>query len=191
MAMFYLVSINNCMQMYTVNDIRQFLCQYSPHVTHLAVGHTSFYTYEKSRRWIESRSDTARQQFRHFRNCFNQFLYCAKANRNPKMHAPLMLTALEGKDVTDEIGKTLHFHIALGNLPTVLTTDELRKVFTHCWVNEAKLSGKGIWFEEANKVMEADNRWLYYTTKEAKKGNEWAWDVDNTQIPTLALARRT
>lgn len=178
--------------MYNAEHIRQYLSQYSQHVTHLAVGHTDFYTYGKSVSSIERATDRARQQFRHFRNSFNQFMYGAKAKRNNLAHGVLMLTTIEGTHKTDQTGLTIHFHIALGHMPELLTTDEIRQIYEHCWVDKAELSGRKIWLEEAKKVEQADNRWIYYTTKEATKGDEWVWDADNTQIPlALELAKRT
>lgn len=98
-----------------------------------------------------------------------------------------MLTTMEGASGLVTQDKTIHFNFSIGNIPKSLSTDELRAVFEHCWVDKAQLNGNKLW------LVEATNRhdkaaWHSYITKEAERGNWATWDFENTQIPYVALA---
>jgi hypothetical protein len=171
---------------YNHQTISDFLKSYSTSITHVAVAHTPFYTYNASDRQLERWSAEARKQCWFFRRCFSQYLYGAKAHRKPHLYQPLLLTTLEGTRETNKPGLSIHYNFAIGNVPGVLTTEELKQVFTYCWVDKAGLSRKKIWLEEA--WVGRQSGWLQYGTKEAKDiGNLETWDFENTQIPHLAL----
>lgn len=170
----------------TASDIRSYLCAYQQHVTHCAVGHTKLHTYHCTPRQLVAMEADAKQGCRKALNAFSQFLRGAKANRKQQEYSPLVITTLEGVTDTGVKAHTIHYHFALGNIPSVLTTDELRQVFRHCWVDIAGLSSKGLWLAEAYE----DNAqgWINYITKEAERGNVATWDFENTRIPHIALA---
>lgn len=170
---------------YSHHDIRTFLHQYSHRITHLAVAHTPFYTYNASERQLARWSEEARKHCWFFRRCFNQFLYGAKAHRKPLLYQPLLLTTIEGTQETNQHDLSIHYNFAIGHVPDVLTTEELKQVFTHCWVEKAGMSAKALWLEDAESGRQEG--WLNYSTKEAEKGNLETWDFANTQIPMLAL----
>jgi hypothetical protein len=127
----------------------------------------------------------ARKNCRHFRNCFNQFLYQAKSMRKPKLYQPLMITTIEGTRDTGNRASTIHFHFALGNIPNSLSTEELSQVFNHCWIDKAGMGSREIWLQPARQ-HEA-SVWLSYITKELTHNNLDAWDFENSQIPHQAL----
>ena len=173
------------METITVNTIREFLYMQNQHISHIAVGHTFFRPYEKSNQQIAKYVEIAHKQCRFFRNRFNQFLYGAKAHRKPLLYQPLLITTIEGTNDINDRSQTIHFNFALGNIPDELTTEELRQVFTDCWIR-AGLNDKALWLREAGSLN--DNQgWLKYITKEAETGNLETWDFENTQIPYLAL----
>lgn len=128
----------------------------------------------------------ARNDCRNALNFFSQFLRGAKANRKQQEFSPLILTSIEGVEDKHIKAHTIHFHFALGNIPSVLTTDEIRQVFRHCWVDMAGQSDRGLWLEEAYK--QGAQGWINYITKEAERGNVATWDFENTRIPHIALA---
>ena len=170
----------------TVTDIRNFLHTQQQHITHWAVAHTHFHTYNCTHAEAERMAHLARAKCRFFRRCFSQFLYGAKAHRKPLQYQPLLLTSIEGVHTSTQTSHTIHFNFALGNIPTAITTAELFEVFAHCWVDKAQLSSKGIWLQSAQSHH--NTQWLNYITKEAEKGNTDTWDFENTQIPYVALA---
>lgn len=172
-------------------DIRCFFNRYSQSITHLAVAHTHFRPANCTQAEIDKMVQSASKRVRHFRNCFNQFLYQAKSKRKPLLYQPLMLTTVEGADGKLTREKTIHFNFSLGNIPTCITTSELRAIFAFCWVEKANLSAQSLWLDDA-PVLEVA-RWNNYITKEAERGNVSTWDFCNTQIPfeALASAQRT
>lgn len=182
---FYLVLLNTSMKT-TANDIRNFLHSQQQHITHWAVAHTDFHTYNSTFAEAERMAQLARAKCRFFRRCFSQFLYGAKAHRKPLQYQPLILTSIEGVHTSTQASHTIHFNFALGNIPTTINTEELFEVFVHCWVDKAQLSGKGLWLQQATPAH--NTRWLNYSTKEAEKGYIDTWDFENTQIPYVALA---
>ena len=170
----------------TANDIRIFLHLQQQHITHWAVAHTHFHTYNSTQAERERMAELAREKCRIFRRHFNQFLYGAKAHRKPHQYQPLLLTTIEGVHTSTQAAHTIHFNFALGNIPTAINTAELFEVFAHCWIDKAQLSGKDIWLQSAQTHHNLN--WLNYITKEAEKGNTDTWDFENTQIPYVALA---
>ena len=170
----------------TATDIRRFLYEQQQHITHWAVGHTHFHPYNSTHVERERMAQLARTQCRFFRRCFSQFLYGAKAHRKQLQHQPLIITTIEGIHTSTQAAHTIHFNFALGNIPAEINTAELMQVFTHCWVEKAKLSSKELWLQPA--TSNHNIRWLNYSTKEAEKGYTDTWDFENTQIPYVALA---
>lgn len=167
--------------------LRDFFNQHTAAITHIAVAHTHYRPSNCTPLQIERMLTEARKQVRHFRNCFNQFLYQAKARRKPLEFQPLLLTTVEGASGLVSREKTIHFNFSIGNIPKCISTDELRAVFEHCWVEKAQLNGNKLWLVEAN-TMHSKEGWHSYITKEAERGNTATWDFENTQIPYVALA---
>lgn len=177
--------INICMKV-TSNDIRANFNSYADQITHAAVGHTHFRPANRDQIQIDRMVEAARKQVHYFRRCFNQFLYSAKSHRKPELYTPLMLTTMEGANGNALQDRTIHFHFSLGNIPGALTTDELRQVFRHCWVEKAGLSERGLWLRDRHD--HGIQGWNNYITKEAERGNMGTWDFENSQIPHAAFA---
>jgi hypothetical protein len=182
---FSLVLLNSCMKT-TAEHVRNFLNEHSQHITHWAVAHTPFHTYKATPQQLERMKHEAQKQCLFFRRSFSQFLYQAKALRKPHIYSPLLITTIEGVKASPFRQDTIHFNFAIGNIPNGISTDELRQVFEHCWVDKAKLSRKNIWLQAADSSR--NTHWLNYITKEAEIGNIDTWDFQNTQIPHVALA---
>jgi hypothetical protein len=182
---FSLVLLNICMKT-TAKHVRNFLNEHSQHITHWAVAHTPFHTYKATPQQLDRMKQEAQKQCLFFRRSFSQFLYQAKALRKPHIYSPLLITTIEGVKASPFRQDTIHFNFAIGNIPSSISTDELRQVFEHCWVVKAKLSSKKIWLQDADSSR--NTHWLNYITKEAEIGNIDTWDFQNTQIPHVALA---
>ena len=179
-----MVLINKAMntQQQQLKAIRSYLYTHSKQVTHLAVLHTNFHTFNADKGTLAYMEATARKQCRFFRRCFSQKLYGMKAIRKPGIHAPIMLTTIEGAKTTDDKALTIHYNFGLGRLPEHMTLDELRGVIYECWVNKAGMSSKSLWVEEADRTEGKLKGWINYITKEAEKGNLDCWDFENTQV---------
>ena len=91
----------------------------------------------------------------------------------------------EGAKNTSNPQLTLHYNIYLGNLPKILTTEDIKELWTYCWVEKAH-QNNDIYITKP--LANTQSRLLRYGTKETQIGNLSCWDFENTQIPYNALS---
>lgn len=178
---------------YTAQDIEQFFQKYQRHVTHAIVAHTHMRPYDKSPNQIQLMAKQAKKDCRYALNCFNKLLYPSATNkpvRNPLRYKPLAFVTIEGAKETLDRAKTIHFNITLGNLPKILTTENIDTLFRHAWHDMAQQSTD---VKAYDYFVAGNERWMGYILKEAQqeKYKAWAiegiWDVENCWIPHAAL----
>ena len=181
------------MRNYTADDIEKFANEYEQHFTHTVVAHTHMRPCGKKTEQIERMAMQAKRDCRHALNCFNKLLYPSATNkpvRRPDMFRPLTFVTLEGAKETADRALTIHFNITLGNLPAILTTEDIGTLFRHAWHDMAHLSSN-ITADDYYKGNQS--RWSGYTLKEAQqeKRKAWTtdgtWDVENCWIPHAAF----
>ena len=182
------------MRNYTAFDIQGMFRAHKDDVSHVIVAHSNFHTYRKSARQRELMAYEARKGCRHALNCFAKLLYPSATNkpvRNPHMYRPLSLVTIEGlQENNTERALTIHFNICLGNIPGILTTEDIGTLFRHAWHDKAQLADDIAIFDY---YIKNEERWMGYSLKEAHKTKELAWttdgtwDVDNCWIPHAAL----
>lgn len=174
---------------------------YRQHISHIVVAHTRHrpfiastesgrYKHVRADTYIKQKLDQTSKDTRYALNCFEKLLYpdaTNKAKRRPDLFKPLCFTTIEGANETTDRAKTIHVNIALGNIPKVLTTEDIETLFRHVWHVKAKQM-------DDVKVMAFDHRdWVGYSLKEAqqKPSRSWdstsIWDVSNCWIPHNAL----
>ena len=168
----------------TAETIRTFLDRQSKHVTHYLVAHSYYYAYHKQPNDIEAMTFNLRKDFRHARNCFNKELYGNGARRKPQLLQPLLIPTIEGTKEIANPQKSIHYNIYLGNLPKILTTEDIKTLWTYCWVDKAQQKND-IFITEP--LANTQSQLIHYGTKEAQFGNTGCWDFENTQIPYGAL----
>jgi hypothetical protein len=179
------------MRNYTANDIEAMYKPFEKHITHVIVAHTNLRPYNaRSEIQLENMLLQTRRACTYALNCFNKLLYPNATNkpiRQPHLYRPLTLVTTEGARWTLDRAQTIHVNIALGNLPQVLTTEDIETLFRHTWHNMAQ-QGTDI------KVIEHyGTKWVGYSLKEAQQQPSRAWDtnsnwdVGNCWIPTAAL----
>lgn len=172
----------------TYRTIRDFLGQHAVDITHAAVLHTRYTTYGRSANGMQRIVELAKQDCRHFRNCFNKRLFGKRASRKPLLYQPLILATLEGSLETTDRHLTLHYNLGIGGLPPAITDDELLLALRGSWVDQAgqrdDIFVRNITGDTARAVG-----WIGYSLKEAETRRNYAvWDFENTQIPYDALA---
>lgn len=172
---------------HAVTAIHHFLHQQAHRITHIAVAHTRYKTYERTTNGMQRIVEMAKQDCRHFRNCLNKELYGRKATRKPLQYQPLLIATLEGSLVNTDRDLTLHYNFAFGNLPEHMADAEFQEAFYNCWVNHAH-QRENIWHDSIGGDVAKAKGWLGYSMKEAQtKGNTAVWDFENTQIPYAAF----
>ena len=193
------------MREYIAKDIESYFNQYERYVSHVIVAHTYHRPYVasmvtgrfknvKPENYRRNKVYQTSKDLRYALNCFTKLLYPDRSNlprRNPFLYRPLSFVTIEGADVTSDREKTIHVNITLGNLPSVLTTEDIETLFRHAWHNMAKQSSNVNAYDYT--TVEGQSRWAGYSLKEAQKDPRKAWkttgiwDVYNCWIPHAAL----
>ena len=112
----------------TASTIRDFLDLQQKHVSHFVVAQSYFRPYHKDDWEIERMCSSLRKDMRHARNCFNKELFGNGAKRKPLLYQPLLIPTLEGSQNKSNSKLTLHYNIYLGNLPKLLTTEDIKEI---------------------------------------------------------------
>ena len=164
--------------------IREFLINQQNHITYYVVAQSYYRPYHATDIAVERMATNLKKDLRHARNCFNKELYGNGARRKPLTYQPLLIPTLEGTKNTSNPKLTLHYNIYLGNIPKILTTEDIKELWTYCWVDKAHQKND-IYITEP--LANTQSQLLHYGTKEAQFGNLGCWDFENTQIPYSAL----
>jgi len=193
------------MRQYNAKDIESMFNQHEQHVSHVVVAHTFHRPYVASTdvgrfkhvradQYIKTKMEQTSKDTRHALNCFYKLLYPTHSNRptqNPNLFKPLTFVTIEGANQTTDRSQTIHVNISLGNLPSVLNTEDIETLFRHAWHDMAHQS-TDVKAYDYYKVDEASH-WAGYSLKEAQKNTRKAWDtnsiwdVSNCWIPHAAL----
>ena len=168
----------------TADQIKQFIDKQGRHITHYIVAQSHYFAYKKEAKDIARMTFNLQKDLRHARNCFNKELYGNGAKRKPLLLQPLFIPTLEGTKEYSNPQKSFHYNIYLGNLPKVLTTEEIKVLWTYCWVDKAHQKND-IFIAEPKE--NTTSHLVNYGLKEAQFGNIGCWDFENTQIPYQAL----
>ena len=168
----------------TAQTIRDFLDEQQQHITHYIVAQSLYRPNHQLPKAVEHMQSNLRKDLRHARNCFNKEIYGSGARRKPLLLQPLLIPTIEGARNTSNPQLTLHYNIYLGNLPKILTTEDIKELWTYCWHIKANQSND-IYITEP--LANTQSHLLHYGTKEAQIGNLSCWDFENTQIPYDAL----
>lgn len=182
------------MRQYSAKDIEQFQNTYRDYLSHVVVAHTYFRPFNKQQKQIDKMAEQAKKDCRHGLNCFYKLLYPNATNkpvRKPELYKPLTFVTIENAKENLSRDQTIHFNIAFGKLPSVLTTEEIETLFKHAWTNMAKQS-TDVKAYSIREYSSEGSTWIGYSLKEAQqqKNKAWRtdgiWDVDNCWIPHAA-----
>ena len=193
------------MRQYNAKDIESMFNQHEQHVSHVVVAHTLHRPYVattdvgrfkhvRADQYIKTKMEQTSKDTRYALNCFYKLLYPNHTNRptqNPHIFKPLTFVTIEGAKETTDRSQTIHVNISLGNLPSVLNTEDIETLFRHAWHDMAHQS-TDVKAYDYYKVDEASH-WAGYSLKEAQQNTRKAWDtnsiwdVSNCWIPHTAL----
>ena len=181
---------------YTAHDIQDYLDKYRDDITHIVVAHTHFRPYNRKQWEIDRMAEQAKKDCTYALNCFEQLLFPGEINkpkRYPLRYKPLRFVTIE--NAKENLGReqTIHFNIALGNLPRGnMCPMVLGIIFEKAWVEMAKQSNNVKAYRVEDYPRE-ENTWNGYSLKEAQQQKDKAWrfdgiwDVYNCWIPLAAL----
>lgn len=119
-------------------------------------------------------------ELRHFLNRLNSELFGARATRKPSVYCVLSVPIIEGFDKSSYGFHTLHYHVALGNIPDHVSQEMLEK-----WMRDAWRRTKYGKSDIDVKVMRDDHK--TYITKEVLKNEGEGVDWLNLSIPIVSL----
>lgn len=143
------------------------------HCTHQLTLHTNLSTHNKSAGAVERMTTQAHTALDYFIPRFNRAVTGNGWRRKPA-YKPIIIPSLEGTLNTYDRNRTLHWHILIGNLPAVCTTDILRNAAQTIWLKH----------EHASTNINCSELWdatgySNYIHKEARRGN---YDCVATQL---------
>ena len=101
-------------------------------------------------------------------------------------YLPIFVPVIEGTTNTYDPYKTLHLHIAVGNLPERYTHADLYSIYSRCW-RAIKYSKPDVVIKPLQAGKAAG--WLHYELKEERQGRTDCIDYYNAQIPDHIVAQ--
>jgi hypothetical protein len=164
-----------------IDATMQFLTKNAEICTHALTLQTNLPTYNVSNIKMQQLKQLVSRNVRYFIRRLACKAYGNGAIRNKKhiLH-PTFITTIEGTLDNYSKNKTLHIHMALGNILTnqskIKTEEQLEKIIKECWLaTEVGVADIDI------KSLHSD-RWINYITKELYDGNFECVDWTNTHI---------
>ena len=162
-----------------------YLQRVAKHCDYAITLQTSLRTCGIKARTMEDRLYKAQASLRQLRNKLNRLL-TGNGHRRNNDYLPVFIAAIEGTQNTYDKNRTLHIHIALGNLPTAATQELLEDGIRQIWA-ATEVGTTDIKLDRLTKGTE--QRWNSYIGKEAHyKNNSEVIDYSNTQAPNKILA---
>lgn len=163
-----------------------FLNTFVPYCTHALTLQMRLPTLNASEERMQILYERATRTTRQF---VRRFAYAAYGNgitRKPYLYHPLIITAIEGTQNTYDKNKTLHAHMALGNVLTaqskIKTEEQLTQIIKDVWIKTTD----GV--DNIDIQQMHSSGWISYITKEMKYGNMECVDWQNCHIPYAALS---
>ena len=163
----------------------EFLNTYAPYCTHALTLQMCLPTLNASKERMDKLYERATRTTRQFVRRIAYEAFGNGVKRKPNQYHPLVITAIEGTLNTYDKNRTLHAHIALGNILTahsnIKTEAQLRQTIKDEWLKTTH----GI-NDIVIEKMHSDG-WINYITKEMHNGNMECVSWENTHIPHAAL----
>ena len=125
---------------------------------------------------LELSADRASNDFKFFANRLNYLIFKNAYKRDPENNRLLIVPCLDGMTFAANSGKTLHYHVGIGNVPETITIDLLEALVMKAW-SKVQSARKNI------DVRPCDPWWIFYSKKEAVMGNKMSIDWVNVSSP--------
>jgi hypothetical protein len=82
---------------------------------------------------LELSADRASHDFKFFANRLNYSIFKNAYKRDPENNRLLIVPCLDGMTFAANSGKTLHYHVGIGNVPETITIDLLEALVMKAW----------------------------------------------------------
>ena len=125
---------------------------------------------------VELNADKASQDFKFFANRLNYLIFKNAYKRDPENNRLLIVPCMDGLTFAAGSGKTLHYHVGIGNVPETITKEQLEALVLMAW-SKVQSARKNI------DVRPSDPWWIFYSKKEAVMGNKMSIDWVNVSSP--------
>lgn len=164
-----------------------YLADIAQHCSYAVTLQTVLSTHAVKPAQMDRHFEAVRQSLHQLRMRTNRALTGNGWRRNPA-YLPIFVPVIEGTLNTYDRNRTLHIHLAVGNLPARLTETELYATYRGCW-----LASKCAADDVVLAALDTERRagWLGYLTKEQRAGRTDTVDYYNTQIPDHIVAQLT
>jgi hypothetical protein len=156
-----------------------YISELSEHFTHALTLQTSLKTRNLSPNQMSRNIEQAKQSIHYLRMRLNRTL-CGNGWYRNKSYTPIFIPMLEGTLNTYDHNKTLHYHVALGNLPDQLNTEQLTNIVTEIW-SDSIAGTKDVLVQDFND--HTAYKFSLYVLKEFDNGNIDVVDYNNAQLP--------
>ena len=162
----------------------RFISQLVSNCSYALTMQTNLRTHNISARTMEGYVGLAQNAMAEFRPKLNRMLTGNGYLRN-SMYMPVLVCALEGRLNTYDRGRTLHYHLAIGNFDHARIDDEFLKKLAGHWI-DTEVGTDDVLLVPMSAGHEAG--WGHYISKENRDGNDMCIDFENTQMPAHLLA---
>ena len=154
------------------------------HCSYALTLQTTLKTFGRSQQALLDDFERTRHSLHQLRVRSNRALTGNGWKPNPR-YLPIFVPVIEGTVNTYDRNRTLHIHLAVGNLPERYTEKDLLGIYRGCWLSTPYAA------DDVRLVplwSGAEDGWGNYLTKEERQGRTDSVDYYNTQIPKHILA---
>ena len=162
-----------------------FLAKIAKHCSHAITLQTRFKTFNRGSQDLLDDYEITRHSLHQLRMQSNRALTGNGWRRNAR-YTPIFVPAIEGLLNTYDRNKSLHIHLAVGNLPARFTDADLLAIYRDCWLS-TRCAKDDVVLVPMWEGQECG--WLGYMTKEEEKDEVNSVDYHNTQIPEHIVAQ--
>lgn len=163
---------------------QDYLADIAQHCSYALTLQTTLATHNVSPSRLLRDFETARHSLHQLRLRTNRALTGNGWRRNPR-YLPIFLPVIEGTLNAYDRHRTLHIHLAVGNLPERYTERDLQGIYRGCWLSTPCAADDVVLVPLRINQQQG---WLGYLTKEDRQGRTDTVDYYNTQIPEHILA---
>lgn len=163
-----------------MNGYCHHLHAFDAHIQYAVTLQTNFVPAERptQREW---QFKVLKENFRYFSNRLNYTIYRNGYKRKPDQFSLLILPVIQGALFSPYGLRTLHYHVALGNVPNTYSAERLNALIKDIW--------KAIAVARDDVLTKpAGPGWQDYMTAEVDEGHIECVDYDNWSVPYKALS---